>query len=62
MSDSKAATLDGCFISGIFSDEHGDKLWIPAFVEIIRRQHASGKRNASPCLPRPPGLLWSGAL
>ncbi|KAL5219550.1 hypothetical protein ABZP36_020234 [Zizania latifolia] len=47
--DAEAAALDGFVISGSCSDAHADDPWILALVDLIRRQHAAGKRFLGVC-------------
>uniref|UniRef100_A0A0D9VXK3 Glutamine amidotransferase domain-containing protein n=1 Tax=Leersia perrieri TaxID=77586 RepID=A0A0D9VXK3_9ORYZ len=47
--EEEAAALDGFVISGSCSDAHGDEPWILALVDLIRRQHAAGKRILGVC-------------
>ncbi|XP_006650418.1 gamma-glutamyl peptidase 5-like [Oryza brachyantha] len=47
--DADAAALDGFVISGSCSDAHADDPWILALVDLIRRQHAAGKRILGVC-------------
>ncbi|KAF0927413.1 hypothetical protein E2562_032719 [Oryza meyeriana var. granulata] len=47
--DEEAAALDGFVISGSCSDAHADEPWILALVDLIRRQHAAGKRILGVC-------------
>lgn len=48
-SEADAAGFDGFVISGSCSDAHGDEPWILALVDLIRRQHAAGKRILGVC-------------
>ncbi|CAM0875409.1 unnamed protein product [Alopecurus aequalis] len=47
--DAEAAALDGFVISGSCSDAHSDDPWILALIELIRTQHAAGKRILGVC-------------
>lgn len=47
--EAEAAGFDGFVISGSCSDAHSDEPWILALVDLIRRQHAAGKRVLGVC-------------
>uniref|UniRef100_A0A0D9ZBR4 Glutamine amidotransferase domain-containing protein n=1 Tax=Oryza glumipatula TaxID=40148 RepID=A0A0D9ZBR4_9ORYZ len=47
--EEEAAGIDGFVISGSCSDAHADDPWIVALVDLIRRQHAAGKRILGVC-------------
>jgi len=60
LSDSEVAAVDDIVDSGICRDAHADEPWILALVELIRRQHASGKHNLDRRLIHPLGMNAEG--